>query len=133
MDKNAVIEYLEDNELSEVEELPYDDKDAVVLRFYYDFDEEEVSAAEAYADDESGEKNGSKKWKGEFFIPYLSELAVDTVGQIIEDLMEDLEVEAQFTSYEVDEEEPDYTEFIAIFYPKDKKVEIDEVLEKLDL
>lgn len=133
MDRNAVIEYLVDNDLSEVEELAYADKDVVALRFYYDFDDEEISAAEAYADDESEEERESEKWNNEFFIPYLSELAVDTVGQVIEDLMEELDLEAQFTSYEVDAEEPDYTEFIAIFYPKNKDVEIEEVLEALNL
>lgn len=133
MDRNAVIEYLVDNDLSEVEELAYADKDVVALRFYYDFDDEEISAAEAYADDESEEDRESEKWNNEFFIPYLSELAVDTVGQVMEDLMEELDLEAQFTSYEVDAEEPDYTEFIAIFYPKNKDVEIEEVLEALNL
>lgn len=133
MDRNAVVEYLLDNDLSEVDELPYDDKEVVALRFYYDFDDEEISAAEAYADDESEEERESEKWKNEFFIPYLSELAIDTVGQVIEDLMEDLDLEAQFTSYEVDVEEPNYTEFIAIFYPKNKDIDIEEVLEKLNL
>ncbi|KAJ52158.1 hypothetical protein BD780_002115 [Clostridium tetanomorphum] len=133
MNRNDIIEYLLNNDISEVEELEYRDKDISVLRFFYDFDEDEINAAKAYADDESGKEREDEEWSREFFIPYLSELAVDIVGEVIEDLMEDLNLEVQFTSYEINEEEPDYVEFIGIFYSKGKEVDIDSILDELQL
>ena len=54
MNKNKIIELLALKELIEIEELTYTD-DVFVLRFYYDFDENEAKAARAYANDESEE------------------------------------------------------------------------------
>ena len=66
------------------------------------------------------------------FLPYLNELAVDSTGEIIEDLMEELDIEAQYMSYEIDRENYDYNEFIAVFYEKEKDINLDEILEKIE-
>jgi hypothetical protein len=132
LDKKSIIKVLIENELSEVEELKYKE-DALVLRFYYDFDEDSIEAARAYANDECEEEENSDEWYEEFFLPYLNDLAVDEVGEMIEGIMEDFEVDSQYVSYEMDEEEYSYNEFIATFFPKGKAVEIEEVLEELEL
>lgn len=132
MDKKAIIEMLEKNELSEIEELDYDE-DSLVLRFFYDFDEAEIESARAYANDESGDEENGDIWYEEFFLPYLNDLAVDNVGEYIEEIMEEFQVDAQYVSYEMDEEEYSYNEFIAAFFPKGKAVEIEQVLEELEL
>lgn len=131
MKKEKILDFLLDNGLEEVEELS-SDNEVVALRFFYDFDEDELKAAEAYANDECEEEAESDSWYEEFFLTYLNELAVDSTGEIIEDLMEELELEAQYMSYELDKENYEYSEFIAVFYEKGKDVDLDEILEKID-
>lgn len=131
MEKEKVVNFLLDNGLEEVQEI--NDNDGVlVLRFYYDFDEDEINAAKAYANDESEEEEGGDSWYDEFLLPYLNELAVDSTGEIIEDLMEELNIEAQYMSYEIERENYDYNEFIAVFYEKGKDIDLDEILQKID-
>ena len=84
MDKEKIINYLEENGFSDVE-LMSEQKGLIATRFYYDFDKDELKAAEAYANDASGkEKNDS--WHEDFYIPYLTELAIDNVGEIMEEI-----------------------------------------------
>lgn len=130
MDKEKVIEFLEENELFDVELLS-EQKDLIVTKFYYDFDETELKAATAYAEDECGsDKNDD--WYNEYYIPYLTEIAIDNVGDIIEEVMEELNIKAQFVSYEM-EKDNDYSEFIAIFYNGNEEKDIEEVLSKLGI
>ncbi|NMM62765.1 hypothetical protein HBE96_08655 [Clostridium sp. P21] len=131
MNKEKVVQCLSENGLNEIEDLSYNDE-AIVLRFFYDFDDEELSAAEAYSNDESEEEAKSNKWYYDYFLPYLSDLAVDNVGEIIEDIMEDTNLEAQYTTYELDKENYDYNEFVAAFYEKGKEVDLDKILDKLE-
>ncbi len=131
MDKNKIIAYLKDNGISNIEEQPYKDN-VLVLNFTYEFDEDEVAAAHAYANDESGDEEEGDTWVEEFFIPYLSDLAVDTVGEIMEELMDEIEVDVQFVSYEIDKEDYGLDDFTAVFTLKDAEVELEEVLEELE-
>lgn len=132
MNKKSIIEVLEKNDLSGIEEIDYK-SDAFVVRFFYDFDEDEVEAARAYANDESDDEENGDIWYEEFFLPYLSDLAVDNVGEYIENIMQELDVDAQFVSYDMDEEEYSYNEFIAAFFSEGKSVEIEQVLDELEL
>jgi hypothetical protein len=131
MEKEKIISFLLDNDLEEVQEIS-NDNGVLVLRFYYDFDEDEISAAKAYASDESEDEEEGDSWYDEFLLPYLNELAVDSTGEIIEELMEELNIEAQYVSYEIDRENYDYNEFIGVFYEKGKNIDLDEVLRKID-
>jgi hypothetical protein len=132
MDKNKIKELLTVKELTDIEELPYNDE-VLVLRFYYDFDESEVKAARAYANDESEEIEDSEAWSEEFFLPYLTDLAIDNVGEYIEEIMEETKVSAQYMSYDLNADEVDYCEFIAVFHKEDKDIEIETVLDDLKL
>lgn len=132
MNKKAIIETLEKNNLSEIEEIEYKEGVAV-LRFFYDFDEDEIKAARAYSNDESEDEENGDIWYEEFFLPYLNDLAVDNVGEVIEEIMEDLDVDAQFVSYDMDEEEYNYNEFIAVFFSKGETLEIETVLDELEM
>lgn len=132
MDKKAIIQILEKNQLSQIEEIEYKEG-AVVLRFFYDFDEDEIEAARAYSNDESEDEENGDTWYEEFFLPYLYDLAVDNAGEVVEEVMEALDVEAQFVAYEMDEEEYSYNEFIAVFSPRGKAIEIEQVLDELEM
>lgn len=131
MDKEKIVQYLSKSGLNDIQELSCNDE-TIVLRFFYDFDDEEISAAKAYANDESGEETESDKWYYDYFLPYLSDLSVDNAGEIIEDLMEEINLEAQYTTYELDKEDYDYNEFVAAFYEKGKDVDLDKILDELE-
>ena len=94
MDVVEIISYLEDNGLYEVEELQKTD-DAVLVKFYYDFDEDEKSAARSYAKDECDYEEESDEWFSEYYNPYLTDMAIDNVESILEDLSEEFEIECK--------------------------------------
>ena len=130
MDKVKIINYLEESGFSDVELLS-EKKDLFATRFYYDFNKDELKAAEAYSNDGSG-KEKNEAWYDEFYIPYLTELAIDNVGEVIEELMSDMDIKAQFISYEM-EADSDYSEFISVFYNKEIEVNIEDILANLDI
>ncbi len=132
MDKKAIIEFLRGNGIEEVEEIPYQEG-KLILRFFYDFDEDELKAAKAYANDESNSEKQDDEWYEEYFIPYLSDVAIDNVGDLIEDVMESFEVDVQYVSYDIDKDNCDYNEFVAVIFEKDEDVDIDNILEELQL
>lgn len=132
MNKEDILKKLDEYDLSDIDIIDYKEKDALVVRFFYDFDEDIINAAKAYADDECGDSE-EDIWYEEFFLPYLSDYAVDEVGQYIEEIMEQFNVEAQFISYEIEKEDYDYSEFLAVFFPKEKSMTIEDVLENLDV
>lgn len=130
MDKKKIIQSLKENGLTEIEDLKYEGG-ALALRFFYDFDEPELDAARAYSNDESDDEEEGDIWYEEFFKPYLSDLAVDNVGEVIEEIMDKYDIDAQYISYEIDEDEYNYNEFIGIFYEKDKEFVIEDVLDEI--
>ncbi|MHC1721369.1 MAG: hypothetical protein AB9844_11985 [Clostridiaceae bacterium] len=130
MDKEKVLEYLEENDLNDVE-LIKEENGYFAVKFYYDFDIDEMKAAEAYANDEAG-KEKNETWQEDFYLPYLTELAVDNVGEIIEDIMSETGIKSQFVSYEM-EYGDDFSEFIAIFYEEESPINIEDVLDKLEV
>lgn len=132
MDKNKIIGILEGNDLSDIEEIEY--KDGIfVLRFFYDFDKAELDAAKAFANDESDEEEASEVWTEEYFIPYLMDLAIDNVGESIEEVMEESNISAQYMSYDLTGEDTESCEFIAVFYSEEIEIEIETVLDELKL
>ncbi len=132
MEKNAIVEYLKENDLVDIEEIKYKD-DVFLARFYYDFDDAEIEAATAYANDECIEESEGEKWNQEFFMPYLNDLVIDNVGEIIEECMEKFSVESQYITYDIDEEQVDCVEIIVEFANRGKEIDIEKVIEDLRL
>lgn len=132
MNSKDIIKVLENNGLSDIEEVSYKEGFAVI-RFFYDFDEDELKAARAYAKDECEEEEESESWYEDYFLPYLNDLAIDNVGEIMEEIMEEFGAEAQYISYELDSENYEYNEFVAVVVSGDKDLNIEEVLDELDI
>lgn len=132
MNTEGIIDYLQGNDLSEVELLSSKDN-VLIIRFTYDFDKDELDAARAYANDESREGEGSADWNEKFFFPYLTDIATDNIGDTLEECMEKFDVAIQFVSYELDEDNHDYAECIGAFYEKGKEIDIYDYLDMLDL
>lgn len=131
MNTKGIISYLQENGLDQVEEIKYKEG-ILVARGFYDFDEEELASAKACANDEC-EDLESDKWYEEHFLPYLTDLAIDNVGEVVEEILEEFEVDGQFVSYDITSEQYEYNEFVIVFFSKNDTVDIDAVLEELNL
>ena len=88
MDYQDIIEFLEDNGVSEVEELRTDN-DNMIIKFYYDFDKEELAAARAYANEESDVEEESDEWYRDWYLSYLYDIAKDELDETFEELNEE--------------------------------------------
>lgn len=128
MNKKNIIEFLEDNDLSEIKEVKYK-ANAILLKFKYYFDNVELEAAKAYANDECEAIEKSEEWYEEFFLPYLNDFAVDNVEDIIEEYVEEEEeIEYEFIAYDLSKENYNYNEFIVVFYEEGEEIEIDDII-----
>ena len=130
MNKKEILEFLQDNDLIDVEQVSAKGK-LYVVKFFYQFDEDELGGARGYANDESEDEEDGDDWKEGYYLPYLNDVAADNVGEIIEEAMEEFDVNAQYVSYDIDREREDRCEFIAVFSSED--FDIEEVLEDLEL
>ncbi|MCY6957677.1 hypothetical protein [Clostridium brassicae] len=128
MNKKQIIEYLSDNGIDDIEEI-ISKEDTLVLKFYYYYDEIEIAAAENYAVEES-EEDEEEKWRDDFYIPYLIDIAEDNVGEIIEEICEKFDLVGEFVSRGIDDEE-DNNEFIVAF--SKNEVDIESIIEKLEI
>ena len=70
MDHEIIIDILEKDGMSDIEKLAGTDN-YVVIRFCYDFDKEEISAARAYANEECDLEEGSSEWTDNQLIPFI--------------------------------------------------------------
>lgn len=132
MKNEIIMEKLQEASLNDIEILK-SEEEYVLLRFFYDFDDAELDAAKAYSNDESGKEEESEQWFSEFYIPYLEEISLDNVAEVLEELRDEEEMEVQFVSYEMEEEDVDYQEFIVLFKNKEKEIDIDTLLDELEL
>ncbi len=130
MDKKEILNFLKESDLSDVEELKSKGK-MCVFKFFYEFDEDELAGARGYANDESEDEEDGEDWKGSYYLPYLNDIAADNVGETIEEIIEDFDVNGQYVSYDVDEDEGNRCEFISVF--SSEEFDIEEVLEELGL
>lgn len=203
MSKNdIIIKALEEAGLSDVE-LIKENEGMTLVRFFYDFDEDELNAAQSFADseapegtiddvpaveqDEEGgdtvpdeviseidpkagviealeemderaqdaavtqtleeldkdqdlveaEENEGYEEEDEYYndsrLQYLSEIAIDQVGEILEELQDDLDMEVQYVGYDLDEEDTESYEFVALIFEKGKALNIEELLDELEI
>ncbi len=132
MKKSEVLNFLSESGLSEVEEVKYKSK-VLVVKFYYDFDKAEIEAAKAYASEESDYDVDSKEWIAEYVVPYLNDLAIDNVGEMVEEAMEEFEIEGQYAAFDIDITNYTYNEFLAVFTNEGEEIDLDEVMDSLSL
>lgn len=127
MQTTEIIEFLEENGLSEIEEVKTEDN-FIVLKFYYDFDKEEILAARAYANEESDLEEESDEWYRDWYLSYLSDIAKDNVEGIVEDLGDELELASKIKEVEIDVNNADYMKFVTILCSEDFEEDLEEVL-----
>ncbi|WP_251860450.1 hypothetical protein [Clostridium sp. Marseille-Q2269] len=125
MNKEEIVDYLNDNDIYNIEEIEYNE-DVFPVKIYYEFDDEEVLAARAYAEEEYSKKDSDEE-EEDLYKPYLNDISRDNIEDILEDLKEDLDIEAQYICYD-DTVDNGVNEFIVVFYEKGKNVDIDEII-----
>ncbi|MCR1933612.1 hypothetical protein [Clostridium tepidum] len=125
MDREVIIDYLNDNNIYNVEEIEYNE-DIFPIKIYYEFDEEEILAAKTYAEEENSKENMEDE-EEDLYKPYLNDIANDNINDILEDLKEELDIEAQYVCYD-DTVDNGVNEFIVVFYEKGRNIDIDEII-----
>ncbi|MBE6054719.1 MAG: hypothetical protein E7212_12605 [Clostridium sartagoforme] len=126
MDSNKIIEILEDNNLTEIEELKNEDG-VFLVRFFLDFDEDVLSAARSYSNEESDYEEDSNEWYKEYFIPYLYDYGNDEAVDIIEEIVEELDVAGEVMAFQIDSSNFEYIQFMALFIEDDLDITIEDV------
>lgn len=127
MKSSEIISYLEDNDFSDIEEIKQKGN-YTIIKFYYDFDKEELSAAKSYSNEESDFEPESDEWYNEYYRPYLRDIAVDNVESIMEEIMEELEVEAKYKEFGMENGDSGYFKFMAAFSAELTDVEMEDIL-----
>ncbi|MCJ7691194.1 MAG: hypothetical protein MUO60_18030 [Clostridiaceae bacterium] len=131
MNKQYIINFLNQNGLSDLDEIKYKN-DTIALKFKYYYDEIEMEAATSFANEEGDFKQNKEEWYEEYFLPYLSDIAADNVEDIMEECAEEMEIEYEFIGCDISEDDYEYNEFAVVFYGKDADIEIDDILMQLD-
>ena len=132
MNKSVVLGQLKQSDvINDVEEIEYK-PEFLVVRFFYKFDEDELEAARDYADSETDGKVDEKSWYDDFYIPYLTDISVDEVRDTIEDMVEELNLAAEYISYEPERDDT-AIEFIAVFTDDGREFDIDQVLDSISI
>ena len=127
MDYQDIIEFLEDNGASEVEELRSDSNN-IIIKFYYDFDKEELEAARAYANEESDVEEESDEWYRDWYLSYLYDIAKDELDETFEELNEEFNTSSLFKMLTNDASNSEYVKFIAIICDEEYDEDLEEQL-----
>jgi len=132
LNKERIIDFLKENDLSDIAEIQYR-KDTIALKFKYYYDEVEMEAATCYANEEGDFKQDEEEWYEEYFLPYLSDIAADNVEDIMEECAEKMEIEYEFIGCDISQDAYKFNEFAVVFYGEDVDIEIDDILLELDI
>lgn len=126
MEVSKIIRILDENFLSEIEELKVE-KDLALLKFYFEFDEDVLNAAKSYSNEESDYEENSIEWYKEYLIPYLYEYGNDEVLDVIEEIIEELEIEGEIMAFQMDPSNVESMQFMALFTNGDREISIEDV------
>jgi len=130
MNKENILQYLENNGLSDIE-IMKENEGMIVASAYYDFDDDELDAAKAFADDQVEEDDDEATYN-EFFTNYLVDLAVDNLGEVMEELIEEEGIDAQYLTYEIDQDETESLQVAMLFSKGDIDADLEDILDELE-
>lgn len=128
--KEEIIEILEDNDLDNVKEIKKHDE-CFIIKFSYEFDDLELEGAREFADDECEEKKEGEEWYEEFFLPYLNDMAIDNINDIIDEIADDFSLDYEMLSFELAEDSYEEMSFLVAFYNKNLPISIDDLILEL--
>lgn len=131
MNKDNILEYLENNGLTDVD-IIREEEGLIVAIAFYDFDDEEMEAAKAYAEGQITDEEDAEASE-EYLMNYLVDLAVDNLGEVFEELIDEEGVDAQYLTYEMDPEEPDTIQVAMLFSKGDLDKDLEDILDELEM
>lgn len=131
MNKESIIQYLENNGLTDIDVLK-DEEGLVVATAYYDFDDDEMEAGRAYAKDQVVEDDDESVFN-DYLINYLVDLSVDNIGEIMEEFIEEEGVDAQYLTYEMDQDEIESIQVAMLFSKGDFDSDLEDILDELEM
>lgn len=131
MNKDNILEYLENNGLTDVD-IIREEEGLIVAIAFYDFDDEEMEAAKAYAEGQITDEEDEEASE-EYLMNYLVDLAVDNLGEVFEELIDEEGIDAQYLTYEMDPEEPDTIQVAMLFSKGDLDKDLEDILDELEL
>ena len=126
MEISEIEDFLENNGISEIEEIKSEENYSII-KFYYDFDKDEISAARAYANEESDLESESEEWYTDWYLSYLSDLANDNIEELMEEISEEFEVITGYKALKMTAKSADYMNFVAVI-TNDEIDDIDDML-----
>ncbi|WP_195264215.1 MULTISPECIES: hypothetical protein [unclassified Clostridium] len=126
MNYSKIIEILDENYLTEIEELKKEDG-LFLVKFFLDFDEDVLKAARSYSNEESDYEEESNEWYKEYFIPYLYDYGNDEVVDIIEEIVEELEISGEVMAFQIDPGNCENIKFMALFTEEESDLSIEDV------
>ncbi|MDV4151885.1 hypothetical protein R0131_13740 [Clostridium sp. AL.422] len=126
MDSNNIIEILEENNFTEIEELKNEDG-VLLVKFYLDFDEDVLSAARSYSNEESDYEEESSEWYKEYFIPYLYDYGNDEAVDVIEEIVEELDIAGEIMAFQISSSNFESMQFMALFTSEEVDITIEDV------
>lgn len=129
MEITEIIDFLQRNELTEVEEIAVEE-DFAVLKFYYDFDKDEIEAARSYANEESDLEEDSENWYSDWYLSYLIDVANDNISEIFEEADEEFEIASMYKVMEGEAGSNEYIKFIAVLCTDSFDGDLEEILEE---
>ena len=129
---SEILEILEENDLSNIEELKNEDG-VILVKFFLDFDEDLLSAAKSYANEEGDYEAESIEWYNEYLLPYLYDYANDEVLDIIEEIVEELEIAGEVMAFQLSSTNYESIQFMALFTEEDNEITIEEVAKEFIL
>jgi hypothetical protein len=125
--KVELMQFLEENGLDFIEEVERKGN-LYIFKFKYVFDSLELEGAESYANEESNKENDDAEWLDEYYLPYLNDIAIDNVEDIMEDALEEFDLNYEFVSFELSSQEDNYIDFVVVFSKDDIDVNIDDLI-----
>lgn len=131
MNKESIIQYLENNGLTDIDILK-DEEGLVVATAYYDFDDDEMEAGKAYAKDQVVEDDDESVFT-DYLTNYLVDLAVDNIGEIMEEFIEEEGIDAQYLTYEMDQDEIESIQVAMLFSKGDFDSDLEDILDELEM
>lgn len=130
MNKDNILEFLENNGLTDFD-IIREEEGLIVATAFYDFDDEELEAAKAYAKGQVEEEGEEAEL--EFILNYLVDMAVDNLGEVFEELIEEEGIDAQYLTYEMDPEEPETIQVAMLFSKGDLDSDLEDILDELEM
>ncbi|PKK39456.1 hypothetical protein ABB02_01305 [Clostridiaceae bacterium JG1575] len=153
MNKDEVLFLLTEAGLMDVEAIK-EEPGLLLLRLFYEFDEDELEAAKRFAEFEEEEEeldedesldepqqadlgyDEDEEYYGDSRLKYLSEIAIDNVGEILEQIKEEMDLEVQYVGYDLEDAidgKSERYEFVALVMDPEKQRSIEDLLDEMDI